>query len=207
MADARTTPRREQARKMAARAAVVGLLMALHAALFLALNPQFPVPVAERAREIVLLLPQRAPKPQLTPTVAPGFAVPRIAVPFPPVFPPIVAPETETPLPNVTGLGRSLFGCDLANGQNLPPDQRENCWQASLPPSAPEIGMPKKSHAVESARWVAELAARRIPPAVPCAHVETMLIGTFGAQKRIGAMAADPLCLLNGLLNGFGQPK
>ena len=54
----------------------------------------------------------------------------------------------------------------------------------------------------DPARRAAELADRNTPARVPCVTLTSRSLGFAGAQDT-GVMT-DPLCALNGLINGFG---
>jgi len=189
------------------RAAVIALLVLLHVALFWLLQPQFGVPSRmPPLNEIWLTFHPPNARETASPAIHPVFVRPKGPVITPPV---ILSPSPLAPpaaAPNVTGLGRSLFDCDLANSQNLSAEQRANCLTFRHAPSAAgtaEAGMPKGSRAKHSRLWAAELSARQKPPEVPCTHIEQQVLGGPGVQKPVTAVMADPLCLLNGLLDGF----
>ncbi|HLY06082.1 MAG TPA: hypothetical protein VKR31_10070 [Rhizomicrobium sp.] len=194
--------------KLPERATAIALLLLLHAALFYLINPKFAGPTETRPlNEITLSF--NSPKP-IEP--APPVINPVLAKPFVPAISPPVIPEANPPLspalaaPNVTGIGRSLFNCDLANGKNLSREERANCPRLGIAPPAAgimEAGMPKTSKARNSALWAAELEARHTPVRVPCTGIAQTVLGGPGVQKQVTAIMADPLCLLNGVLNGF----
>jgi hypothetical protein len=190
---------------MAARAAAIVLLVLLHGLLFFAFNPTFSIKVGQPANELVLLLPRPSPQRPQPPVITPALEVPQIPFVAPPFAPQSTGP-VAAPSASVTGVGHALFDCDLANSRNLPPDQRSGCLHLPLAQAAPEIGMPKRSHAMHSALWAAELAAKKAPAEVPCAHVERETIGGFAAQRQTTTIMADPLCLL-GRLFGSSPTK
>lgn len=191
------------------RATAVALLVLLHAALFYLINPKFGH-YREAPTEITLSL--NAPKSTEPPprAINPTFIRPNApAIPPPSITEPNVPLPPSAPAPDVSGIGRSLFNCDLANGKNLSSEQRANCLHIGpAPPAAGtmEAGMPKASKAKQSALWAAQLEARKTPPTVPCTSLQQEVLGGPGLQKQTTTLMADPLCLLNGLLNGF-QPQ
>src|SRR5580658_9873891 len=97
MAGTRCTPRDDRIAKMAARAVAIVLLVAIHVALFFALNPRFEFAVVPPAKEIVLVLPPRMTKPVTGRMLAPNFATPRIPAILPPVLPPSIVPKIQMP--------------------------------------------------------------------------------------------------------------
>jgi hypothetical protein len=197
--------------KLPERATAVALLLLLHAALFFLINPKFgPKTELQPLSEITLSFNAPKPRDMALPAVNPVFLKPA-----PPAIAPPIIPESNLPpppamaTPNVTGIGRSLFSCDLANTNNLSREDRANCGRlgpAPPPTGTMEAGMPKTSKAKHGALWAAELAARRAPVRVPCTGIVQQVLGGPGAQKQVSAIMADPLCLLDGLWNGF-QPR
>lgn len=197
---------RERRQKLFERAAAVFLLLVVHGALLLLFNPKLRVGAAPPIREIMFSLlrslPARAPPAPIepvfespkSPSIVPGIAP---AFPAPPVGPPTSSQS------GISGLGESLFNCDIGNPGNLPPEERTQCRHLSAPHSgAAEIGMPKKSRALQSARWAAALAARHEPPRIPCVGVAQIIEGGGpGAQKSVTVPMVDPLCVLNQFLN------
>lgn len=183
--------------------------MLVHAALLLLIDPRFggrtePRPLSE----ITLSFPATEPtEPALAP-INPEFVKPRASAIAPPQIPQSARPFPPSAAPDITGIGRSLFNCDLANGANLPTEQRANCFPFGIAPPATgtaEAGMPKNSRAKNQALWAAQLAAKQAPAEVPCTSLQQQVFGGVGAQKPVTTLMADPLCLLNGLLNGFGK--
>lgn len=200
MANRRFGSGKDGARKLAGRAAVIAVLVLLHAGLFLAFNPTLPFRAARPASEVMLVFPQAPQRPAEAPVITPTLAVPRPPLVAPPELPQSAGPPAA-PVPNagITGIGHALFDCDLANGRNLSPDQRSNCLHWPMARAVPEVGMPKKSHAVQSARWAAELVARKEPLKVPCTGIVRETIGGFAAQRQTTTLMADPLCVLGKL--------
>ncbi|HEX3431648.1 MAG TPA: hypothetical protein VHT03_12255 [Rhizomicrobium sp.] len=201
--------------KLPERATAVALLILLHAALFHLIQSEFGVRTGRLPlNEIVLSFTQPNSRETVAPVISPVFVRPHAPV----LTPPVIAPTgSRLPLqppiaaPDITGVGRSLFGCDLVNGRNLSTEQTANCRKFGRAPpdtGSIEAGMPKGSKARHSTLWAAELAARRTPPEVPCTHVEQQVLGGPGVEKPVTTLMADPLCLLKGWLNGFhDQPK
>ena len=194
--------------KLRERATAIALLLILHAALFLLINPKFGRQTeTPPLNEITLSFSVQKPRE----LVAPPAINPVFVRPAAPAIAPPVIPESNLPLPpltspNVTGIGRSLINCDLANSRNLSREERANCLHFGVAPPAAgtmEAGLPKTSRAKNSALWAAELAARQKPVRVPCTGIAQQVLGGPGAQKQVTAIMADPLCLLSGLWNGF----
>jgi hypothetical protein len=164
-------------------------------------------PANPRAAAAPLRLPERG----AAVAIAPVFVKPSAPIVAPPAIPQSALPPPPMAVPDVTGIGRWFFNCDLANNANLPPEQRANCLNFGIAPPAAgtvEAGMPKTTKAKHSTEWAAELAARQTPPEVPCTSLQQQVFGGPGVQKPVTTLMADPLCLLNGLLNGFhAAPK
>lgn len=190
------------------RATAVALLLVLHAALFFLISPDFGVQEETRPlREITLSLPAPQLRTLPPPPINPVLVKPNAPEVTPPIILETNVPRLSAPAaPNVTGLGQSLFNCDLANSRNLSREQRANCLNFALAPPAAgtvEAGLPKNSRAKQNARWAAALAARQKPVSVPCTGIAQMVLGGPGVQKQVTIPVADPLCLLNGVWNGF----
>ena len=208
-------PRAAAQLKLPKRATIVALILLLHAALLFMINPQFRLPTSARPlNEITLFFKVRSPRTLPPPAINPVLRTPAAPTVAPPVIPKPNVPSTVSPslaAPDIGGVGRSLFNCDLANRGNLSPEERANCPGFGTVPPAPrtlEAGMPKNSRTKHAAIWAAEFAARQTPPAVPCTSLQQESFGGPGVQKPVTTLMADPLCLLNGLLNGFHpQPK
>ncbi len=98
------------------------------------------------------------------------------------------------------GLGKSLFGCAPENLNMLTPEQRARCGSPFTQPDDVAVIEPR-SQVKDPARRAAELADKNTPMRVPCNHIKTQQLG-FGGQKNYVPMV-DPLCAINGLLNGF----
>jgi len=130
------------------------------------------------------------------PSPVPPLVGPPLIVP-PSVVPPAVTP----PATDLRAFGNALFGCAPENLNNLTPEQRSHCSGfAAMPRDEGAVGEPR-SLVKDLPRRQAELAARNTPARVPCTSLRSKSLGP-GFQDT-GAMV-DPLCVLNGLINGFG---
>jgi len=198
--------RRERPHKLFERTAAVVLLLLVHSALLVLFNLKITTGTAPPIREITLSLLRSLPARAPPAPIEPAFEVPKspsIVPSIAPIFPaPPVGPPTSSQS-GISGLGESLFNCDLGNPGNVPPEERTQCRHLSAPRSGTaEIGMPKKTRALQSARWAAALAARRAPPRIPCVSLQQIIEGSGpGAQKAVATVMADPLCLLDQFLN------
>jgi hypothetical protein len=181
------------------RGVAITLLLCIHiAAIALLLsqrNPEAPLP--RTVREIILSFPTFHPKPvpvQRALTKRPITTRSDVS----PIFklpPALATPATQ---PDLSGVGHTLFSCDPAAMLN--PDQRAGCGAFAATPAPEEVGMPKKSHVVQTARWMNELKIKQSHRRVPCIGVAP------GAGGSPGFMI-DFICVGKGLLNGFGEPK
>ena len=155
-------------------------------------------------REVTFLLPplREAPKPN----VAARRIRPSAPVPFPTMprlaAPPIIMPPVPMPPPatDLQTFGNMLFGCAPENLGRLTPEQRSHCV-AGAPRDRTTVTEPP-SLVKDLPRREAELAARNTPARVPCVGLRTQNLGFTGRQET-GVMV-DPLCILNGWINGFG---
>jgi len=195
------------------RATAVALLVLLHATLLFLINPQFRSQRAlQTVNEITMSFRAAKPREAPPPAINPVLIRPNAPPMAPPVIPQLNSPSVIQPpltAPDISGVNRSLFNCDLANSGNLSPEKRANCLGPGIAPPAAgavEAGMPKRSKAKNGVLWAAELAARQTPPEVPCTSVQQQVFGGPGVQKPVTTIMADPLCLLNGFLNGFQAP-
>lgn len=176
------------------RSAAIALLALIHVLAIGALltsrqaSPAFPRSV----REIIISFPGVHPRavPQ---TRAPARTHGRARSVSPSTF--TLAPGTIPPAtsPDLSGVGHVLFGCDPAS--MMSPDQQAGCGALAAKPLPEEIGMPKTSHVVQTARWMHELAIKHSRRLVPC-------VGFFGP-----IFAVDLVCVAEGLKNGFGELK
>ena len=192
------------------RAAVVALLVLLHAALLYLIHPKFALTQMRPLNEITLSFHTPKPPETAPPAINPLFVAPSAPTPVPPQIPQSVSPSSQPAAPDIAGVGRSLFNCDIASAENPAPEQRANCFHfGAAPPvsGTAEAGMPKNSRVKNSVLWAAQLSARQTPPEAPCTSLKQQAFGGPGVQKPVTALMADPLCLLNGLLNGFHAPS
>jgi len=117
-----------------------------------------------------------------------------------PSYAPPVAP------PDLTGLGQALFGCAPENLTNLTPDQRAHCTNGFTRPDDNALVEPN-SHVKDPLRREAEMRAKNTPGRVPCTGVAKV----SGLAGSTAAFTLDPVCVLDGLINGFrplnGLPK
>jgi hypothetical protein len=160
------------------------------------------LPAKKRAREITFFLP--VPHEAAKPAPAPRDRLSPLRAPVAPLVvpPPLVLPPVAPPGSDLQSFGKALFGCAPENRNNLTPEQRAHCsGLAAMPRDEGRVGeLP--SLVRDPARREAELAARNTPARVPCVELRTRSLGFAGAQDN-GVMT-DPLCMLNGWINGFG---
>jgi hypothetical protein len=198
--------RRERPHKLFERTAAVVLLLLVHGALLVLFNLKITTGTGPPIREITLSLLRSLPARSQPAPIEPTFESPKSPPLAPGVAPVYPAPAVASPMPSrsgLSGLGESLFNCGLGNPGNATPEERAHCRHlAAPPPGTAEIGMPKTSKAVQSARWAAALAARREPPRIPCVGLGQIIEGAGpGAQKAVVIPMVDPLCMLNQFLN------
>jgi hypothetical protein len=199
----------ESAQKYLERAGAVALLLLIHAMFIsLLLNAKMKIASApQTGQEILLPLviqPARPLKPERESKRPKSNRAPPQLHALPPRF---STPEAQ---PDLTGVGQALFDCDLGNLAGMSPEARAKCPQsmtARTPPGTIEAGMPKKTLALQGDRWAASIVARQKPSQVPCVSLEQGPVSPFGGQKPSTTVMTDPLCALNGLINGFGGPK
>ena len=110
-----------------------------------------------------------------------------------PSFAPPVAP------PDVTGLGQALFGCAPENLTNLTPDQRAHCTTGFTRPDD-NAQVEPKSHVKDPLRREAEMRTKNKPGRVPCTYVTN----ARAPHGSVPAPMVDPICALDGLINGSG---
>jgi hypothetical protein len=110
---------------------------------------------------------------------------------------PSLAPAV--PAPDVRGLGQSLFGCAPETLANLTPEQRGHCTTGFARPDDSAVIEPP-SHVKDPARRAAEMRTRNTPGRVPCSYL-TEAPAPHGSTT---AAMADPMCVMDGLINGFG---
>jgi hypothetical protein len=162
------------------------------------------LPVKKRVREITFFLPppREAARPATGPRRDRPSSLPSPAAP-PASLPPMALPPTMAPpATDLQGFGATLFGCAPENRNNLTPEQRARCGNfAALPRDTGRVGEPP-SLVKDPARRAAELAARNTPARVPCVTLTSRSFGFAGAQDT--GIMTDPLCVLNGWINGYG---
>jgi hypothetical protein len=165
-------------------------------------------PPKKLPREITFFLPRlrEAPEPNPEPNPKPNPSPQRIrpsaSLPIPTApsitLPPVNAPSITLAPPDLQTLGKELFGCAPENRAKLTPQERARCSGLPAPPGTATTEPP--SLVKDLPRREAELAAKNTPARVPCVSIRSQaLIG----QQDTGFMA-NPLCLLNGWINGFG---
>lgn len=177
------------------RAAAITLLLLIHV---LALNllmtsKQATAPIPRAVREMIVSFPIFRPKP-VPQKAEPAKAHARSrSVPSLQTFtlPPAAIPPAAPPQAN--SIGRALFGCDPATQMN--PDQQAGCNAFAAQPTPDEVGMPKRTRAIQTARWMHELEIKHSRRIVPC-------VGFIGPIFMV-----DVVCVAKGLVNGFGEPK
>jgi hypothetical protein len=82
---------------------------------------------------------------------------------------------------------------------NLTPDLRAHCIYGLTRPDDNALVEPR-SHVRDPARREAEMRAKNAPGHIPCAIV----MNTHAAGGGGAAPGVDPLCVIHGLINGFG---
>jgi hypothetical protein len=178
----------------------LALVMLLHGLLLMLLLQTFTYKNARilPTRETILrLLPLLKPAPQQE--AAPrGNARPR---PAPLVIP--AAPETGAApdAPDLRALGEKLFGCAPEKLATMTPEERARCSTGLAAPDRNVVTFPK-SRVRDPVRRAAEMAAKNKPLVGPCTYV-TDAPAPHGSSP---AMMISPLCVLDGLANGFGYP-
>jgi hypothetical protein len=194
------TPRSDDA---ASRTLSLLLVLVLHALLLFTFLHFMVTPYAggkpapERLLEMIIPMTRpRAPTPAPARPSKPAPALPHQGNAPLSVMPSYVPPATA---PDVTGLGQALFDCAPENIPNLTPDQRAHCTNGIPRPDNDAVLEPK-SHVQDPARRAAEMRTKNTPGHIPCA---TMISGHTGGGD-VPVPGADPICVLGGLINGFG---
>ena len=188
-------------RQPAQRMTSLMLVMLLHGLLLMLLLQTFTHkgPRVLPARETILrLLPLLKPAPQQE--AAPrSSASPR---PAPIVIP--AGPETGAApsAPDLRALGDKLFGCAPEKLAGMTPEERARCATGLTAPDRSVVTIPK-SHVRDPQRRAAEMAAKNKPLVVPCTYV----IDAPAPHGTTPAVMVNPICALDGLLNGFGNPN
>ncbi len=164
-------------------------------------------PPKKLAREIIFLLPRlretskpaRPPRRTRPSLAVPNPAAPSIAVP-PLALPPLALPPIilSPPTNDLQTFGKDLFGCAPEQLGKLRPDERAHCSTFAMPPATAMTEPP--SLVKDLPRRQAELAAKNTPPRVPCMGIKSQALAS--GHQDTGFMV-DPLCVLNGLINGF----
>jgi hypothetical protein len=113
-----------------------------------------------------------------------------------------VAPSYSpaVPAPDVSGLGQAIFGCAPENIPDLTPDQRAHCINGLTRPDDNTLAEPH-SHVKDPARREAEMQTKNTPGRVPCTSISSAPAPPFGSTP---APMVDPICVIGGLINGFG---
>jgi hypothetical protein len=185
---------------------IAGALVALllHGAMFLVLvklavperPPSDPIftllvlPEPERRQALIPpppIAPEQADVPNL-PELPELPTAPVISVP--PAF--AIDPPRSAAPPDLTGLGRVLFGCTLENLGSLTAEARARCVHAGLggPPDEASLAAVAQLSAIENARFERALVRKQQPLLLPCAG-------------GIGISLYTVLCVADGLINGF----
>ena len=187
------------------RAAAITLLVLIHlfALSLLMTSKQATAPFPRAVREIIISFPIFHPRvisqkreAMKTHTRMRGGPLPSFALP-----PNAIAPAAQSP---PAGIGHALFGCDPAAQMNL--DEQSGCGALAAKPGPEEVGMPKKSRVIQTARWENELAIKHSRVLVPCLSFYQGRQAVGSSNVNQGAMV-DLICVGKGLLNGFGEPK
>ena len=157
-----------------------------------------PPPPATSAREIFFKVMRSAPPAASS---APAPPLPRLIQPRR-TEPQSIAPPLggQTVSPDWRGLGKDLFGCAPEALAGMTPEERSHCTGRLTRPDDTTALMPQ-SHVKDPQRRAAEMRAKNRPGQIPCAIVmDTGAPGGGGAAPGV-----DPLCAIDGLINGFGS--
>lgn len=179
----------------------LALVMLLHGLLLMLLLQTFAhkgIRVLPTRETILRLLPLLKPAPEQE--AAPrSSASPR---PAPLVIP--AAPETGAApnAPDLRGLGERLFGCAPEKLATLTPEERARCATGLVAPDRNVVIFPQ-SRVRDPQRRAAEMAARNKPLVVPCTYV----IDAPAPHSTTPGVMVNPVCALDGLINGFGHPN
>ena len=158
------------------------------------------LPAKKLPHEITFFIPRLRDVVKPASSARRGKPSPASPLAVPPIIPPVALPPPP-PATDLRAFGDALFGCATENLNNLTPEQRAHCSGfAALPRDRDGVAEPR-SLVKDLPRRQAELAARNTPARVPCTSLRSKSLGP-GFQDT-GAMV-DPLCVLNGLINGFG---
>jgi len=110
---------------------------------------------------------------------------------------PSLAPPALTP--DIRGLGQALLGCAPENLSNLTAVQRAHCPGGFSRPDDSAVVEPS-SHVTDPLRRAAEMKAKNTPVRIPCTTVIDAPVGGGTAAVPM----ADPFCLVEGTIKGFG---
>jgi hypothetical protein len=184
--------------RLAQRAVGLVLVALLHLLLLLSLLTGLVQPVkrARLVRELTFVLP---PLPKAAPS-APraGVATAPAHRPAPP--PLYVLPQAPPEAaPDIQSFGHALFGCAPERYAQMTEDQRARCPPQFAMPDPARLTDPP-SQVKDPARRAAELAAKNTPGRIPCAVIMSAPV----PHGTTAAPAVDPLCVLKGLVDGFG---
>ena len=158
-------------------------------------------PPKKRVREITFILPRLREAPKVRP--AARRTGPSTVSPIPsPQALPLPAIAVPPPATDLQSFGHALFGCAPENLGNLTPEQRTHCSGFALVPPGTGTVTEPPSLVKDLPRRQGELAARNTPARVPCASLRSKTLGFNGGQDT--GVVVDPLCALNGWINGFG---
>jgi len=177
------------------RVASLALVMLLHLLLLWALLQMVTkAPAVIHAREIFfhISVPHRTvPAPPSPPQAQQSRGAPVLrARPL---------PTPAIPAPDLHGLGQSVFGCAPENLPNLSTEQRSHCHGLKRPDDTLLAEPP--SHVKDPQRRAAEMRTKNTPGRIPCAVIMAAPAPYGGTAP---APAVDPICVIGGLLNGFG---
>jgi hypothetical protein len=173
------------------------LVLLLHLLLLLGLLRSLTTPIKSShatAQEMILrLLPMLKSAPAET-AAPPTVASPQLRSRVVPVVPP---PIGNAPAPSLSGLGQSLFGCAPENFANLSREQRAHCAIGLARPDETVMVEPQ-SRVKDPARRAAEMRTKNTPGRIPCTYI------AVDKGEGHAVPAVDPLCVLGGLIDGFG---
>lgn len=182
------------------RAAGLVLVALLHLLLLLAALTGLVQPVtrARLVRELTFVLPPLPKAAPSAPEAGVATAPARRPAPPPLYVLPEAPPSPET-TPALPSFGQSLFGCAPERYAEMTQDQRAHCPQQFAMPDPTRLSDPP-SQVKDPARRAAELAAKNTPGRIPCAVIMSAPV----PHGTTAAPAVDPLCVLKGLIDGFG---
>ena len=180
------------------------LVLLLHLALLLGLLHAVTTPLQPpsiQAREMILRLMPRLKSTPAKQAAPRAVASPQLRSPVVPLVPPPLATT-----PDLSGFGRSLFGCAPENLGNLSREERAHCDTGPMRPDGNAMAEPR-SHVKDPSRRAAEMAAKNRPGHVPCTYVTA----SPSPSSSEPVFMVNPFCVMDGLVNGFeplnGLPK